>query len=139
MSQAQASRDLRAVVAQIQADFTDYPLVVEIDNHSVVDQVTQQDPYLLVEVDFLPGGGQLDLAERPLVRQVGQLCLYAVVKKDSGTDAARRLLDFVVPYFELQTCGSVKLHAAQAIRAREVKGWWYVPTLLDFWYDRLAR
>lgn len=139
MSTAQASRDIRAVVNQIRADFTDYPLVVEINNRSEVDQATQQDPYLIVEIDYLPGGGQLDLAERPTVRQVGQLCLYAVVRKDAGEDAARALLEFVVPYFELQTRGAVRFHAAQAIRGREVKGWWYVPALLDFWYDRLAR
>jgi len=138
MNQEQASNDIRAVIAQIKADFTAYPLKVEIDNRNTVDQAAQTDPYLKVEIDYLPGGSQLDIGEQVLVRQVGQVCLYAIVKEDAGTAAAARLLDFVVPYFDRKVLGIVHLHPAQAIRGRAIKGWWYAPALLEFWYDRIA-
>jgi len=138
MTLTQAGRDIRAVIEQIKADFTAYPLKVEIDNRSTVDQATQTDPYLKVEIDYLPGGQQLSIGTDVVVRQVGQVCLYAIVKEGAGTDLAAQLLDFVVPYFDRKVLGSVHLHPAQAIRGRPVKGWWYAPALLEFWYDRLT-
>ena len=41
------------VIAQIVADWTTYPLVVESDNRTAVDQSLQVDPYIKVMIDFL--------------------------------------------------------------------------------------
>lgn len=138
MSLEQARADVMAVVARIQADFTNYPLAIERENLDEIDQATQTDPYLQVEIDFLPGGGQLDLADQPLVRQYGQLCLYAVGKVGSGTAELDKLLDFVKPYFNLKRCGIVNFHAAQAVRGKPANGLYYKPMWLDFWYDTVS-
>jgi hypothetical protein len=132
----QARLDIMNVINQIQADFSDYPLVVESDNRQVVDEATQDNPYLQVEIDYLPGGGQMDLGTRPMVKQVGQLCLYAVVKEGAGSAGAGHLLDFVLPYFDCKTRGIVTFHAGQRVRPIRRNGKWYAPVWFDFWFVR---
>jgi hypothetical protein len=131
-------QDIATVIAQLQLDHVAYPLVVEIDNRSVADLTKQTDPYLKVEVDYLPGGGQLDLADNPLVRQVGQICLYAIDKSGAGTAGVSKLLSFITPYFADGAMGVVRCHPPQATRGREINGWWHQPLLIDFWADAPA-
>jgi len=135
MNLAQIQLDIRTVAAQIVADFSDYPLVVEIDNRKTVDQATQDKPYLKLEIDTLPGGGQLDIGKQVTVRQFGQLCLYAVDRAGNGTARAAALLDFAVPYLSRKVCGGVHFHAGQATRGKDIGGWWHQPCVLDFWSD----
>lgn len=137
MSQSQARADIMAVVDQIRQDFPDYALQVETDNRTLADQADQAGPYLKVEIDFLDGA-QLDLADRPLVRQYGQLVIYAVDKEGNGSDAALRLLDFARPYFSLKRCGIVNFHAMVGTKAKKVNGLFHAPALADFWYDELS-
>lgn len=136
MNQEQARIAIMTVLEQIQAEHTDYPLHVEIDNTCSVDQPSQLDPYLEVQLDFLPGGGQKDLGTNPIVQQVGQLLLAAVVKEGTGTSRARRLLDFVTPYFDMVNLSGLETDAVQAHRAKDKDGKVYFPALVDFHYYR---
>lgn len=136
MNQEQARTDVLTVLERIRAEFPDYALQVQSYNNEGIDQATQVDPYLEVEIDFLPGGGQLSLGQDPVVKQLGQIALYAVVKKGAGESHARRLLDFASPYFDMQVLGGVNTHATQAYRAKERDGLVYFPMLVDFYYTR---
>lgn len=136
MTYEQARIDVMTVIAQVVADHTAYPLVVESSNRAKVDQSLQTNPYLKVEIDYLPGGGQLDLGNTPNVRQVGQICLYTIAKGGSGEAEAAKLMDFVRPYFDCKRFGQINCHAAMAIRSKDIQGWWWVPMLTDFWFVR---
>lgn len=136
MNQEQARVAIMTVLEQIQLEHTAYPLHIEIDNTSSVDQALQDDPYLHIELDFLPGGGQIELGQNPLVQQVGQILLAAVVKEGTGTSRARQLLDFVTPYFDMVNLSGLKTDAVQAHRAKNKDGKVYFPALVDFDYCR---
>jgi hypothetical protein len=132
-----ADASIRAVLKQIQDDWTDYPLVIQIDNRIVVDQGGQTEPYLDVQIEPL-GGGQADMADRPLVEQYGQILLAAVVRCGAGTTDAKKLLDFVLPYFDMKDIGTVRCHAAVAVKPREEKGQYYAPGMVNYWYHRVS-
>lgn len=134
MNQEQARVAIMTVLEKIQADFTEYPLHVEIDNVCSVDDPLQANPYLKVEIDFLPGGGQIELGQNPLVKQVGQLLLAAVVKEGTGSARARQLLTFVTPYFDMVNLSGLETHATQVHRSMTKDGKAYFPALADFWY-----
>lgn len=135
-TQTQASIDITAVIAQIIAEHTAYPLVVEQDNLGTVDEVTQTNPYLKVEIVFL-GVDQKELSfEHQLVEQWGQIWLTAICKPGGGTAAVKALLDFVTPYFDNKRMGVVRCRPVAAIKGKEVKGLWRQPALVTFSYYR---
>lgn len=138
MNYEQISRDIRAVVAQVQLEYTDFALKVEIDNRDVVDLVTQTDPFLKLEIDYLPGGGQMTLEHNPIVRQVGQIALYAVDKGGAGTAGTSKLLTALTTHFASGVSGVVRWHPPQAVRGKAINGWWHQPLLIDFWVDAAA-
>ncbi len=133
----QAKADVMTVVAQIVTDWTTYPLQVESDNRTVVDQATQVNPYLKVEVAPM-SGEQADMADHPRVLQRGQILLYAVAKGGSGEADANALLDFVAGYFDMKNIGTVRCHAATATTQKEIKGWWWCPAIVPYWYHRTS-
>ena len=137
MSQVQAATDITAVIAQIIADHTDYTLVVEQQNRTVVDQNLQVNPYLRVDVKLL-SAAQLDLADRPRVEQWGQIWLPAVCKPGTGTAAVKTLLEFVTPYFDCKRLGIVQCQAVTGSGGKEVKGLWVEPVIVNFYYHRLT-
>ena len=137
MSLATTRATLMAVVEQIVTDWTSYALKVEAPNRTAIDQVAQVDPYLRVDLDFLLGGGQDDMSDNPMVKQVGQLVITAVSKAGNGTAQSLELLDFVAPYFSVRTLGNVQMHAAEAQRGKEIKGWWHQPLLINFYTHNL--
>ena len=136
MSAEQARIDIMTVVSQIVTDWTAYPLQVEAPNWDVIDQATQANPYLQVDIDLL-GGEQKTVGLRPVVRQYGQVLLCVVSKGGTGTSAGNVLGDFILPYFDLQTLGTVRTHAVLPVKGKGRDGWWYQPWLVDFWYDRV--
>lgn len=133
MSQVQVATAITAVIEQIIADHTAYPLVVEQQNRSTVDQATQSDPYLKVEVRFL-SADQMDLADKPWIEKWGQIWLTATCKSGEGTAAVKTLLDFVTPYFELKKIGIVQCRAVTAAAGKELKGLWHEPAIVNFYY-----
>lgn len=129
---------VQEVVAQIQEDWTAYPLVVELDNRSVVDQGQQTKPYLKVRIVPMRGGGQSDLADRPFVEQRGQILLYACAREGSGAGEADALLDFITDYFDMAVLGTLHCTAVEATEPKNVKGWREVPAIVNYWYHRLS-
>lgn len=135
MSRVQANRDITAVIKQIVAAHTAYPLNVEQKNRSTIDQATQVKPYLKVEVKLL-ASDQIDLADKPWIQQWGQIWLSAVCKCGEGTVEAEALLDFVTPYFELNNVGIIRCQSVTAVTGKEIKGLWHEPAIVNFYYHR---
>lgn len=136
MTLTEANAAIMTVVAQLVQDHTAYPLVVETDNRDVVDLALQGQPYLQVTIDFM-GADQLDLGEKPRVKQHGQLLLCAVAKGGTGKAETLALLDFVMPYFDMANLGGVEFHAMEAAGAKEMKGLWRAATLGNFYFTRI--
>ena len=133
MTLTQVHQAVMAVVQRIVTDHTEYPLLVESENRSIVDQAGQTRPYLQVTIEVLDAE-QASLGPRPQVKHVGQILLAAVVKDGAGTLEAKALLDFAMPYFSTLTFGTLQCQAAKPTRGREVKGWWYQPAIVPFFY-----
>lgn len=134
MSQlANARAAIMTIVEQIQTDFTAYPLYIESENAAELNAATQTNPYLAVDIVML-GGEQIDMGPHPRKRQRGQIQLSAVVRAGDGTVAAAQLLDFCAPYFDLLNGSLVQCHSFNALKARTVKEWYYVPAIINFWY-----
>jgi hypothetical protein len=137
MSEVTARQNIMTVIQQIVTDWTAYTLAVDSENRDLIDQATQVNPYLEIEIDFL-GATQADLGDRPFVRQVGQVVIDVVAKAGSGTAAASALRDFILPRFDLKVLGIVHCHEAELHRSKTIKDWDHFPILVNFWYYRLT-
>lgn len=137
MSETLARQSLMAVVNQLVQDHTDYPLLVEAENRTAVDQAKQVKPYLRVTIDML-SGEQLDVGDAPRRRQYGQLLLEVIVKCGTGTAEMARLRDFVTPRFDIKNIGPVVCRAAELYKSKEHKGWEHYPVLINFHYDTIV-
>lgn len=126
-----------AVVQQIQTDFTAYSLKVESENRTSIDQGTQVNPYLKVEIKPI-SGDQASLGVNPLVEQRGQILLYACIKDGEGAALADTLRDFVIPYFDRKVLNFVQCYAAIATQPKEVLGWRHFPVIVNYYYHRIA-
>ena len=134
MSYAQARLDIATAVAAAAAAWVTYLLV---DNRSAVNYDTQQKPFLQVDTYYL-GGDQLDLADSPMVKQYGQILLSVASKEGTGVSDSAALVDFLIPYLELKNFAVVRTNAAEPQRARTLRGWYYQPVLIPFWFVRLS-
>lgn len=135
-TQTQASIDITAVIKQIIAAHTSYPLVVEQENKTTVDQDKQTKPYLKAEIHFM-AADQIELgAQNQLVQQWGQIWLSAVCKPGAGTADVKALLDFVTPYFDCKKVGIVQCLAVTATLGKKADGLWHQPAIVNFWYLR---
>jgi hypothetical protein len=135
MTLALTRLDVMTVVKQIQTDWTAYPLLVETDNRVIIDQATQANPYLRVEIVPLVSD-QMDLGAHPHVRQTGQILLYAVAKEGAGAALSEALLDFVTPYFDLKRFTTIQCHSVQAQKPIAKTGWWWNPAIVNYFYFR---
>lgn len=133
----QADQAIMTVIKQIVTDWTAYPLFVEPDNETSLDQAAQTNPWLQVSIRQI-SGSQMDLADRPRVQQLGQILLSAVVKDGAGRQGAKALLDFCTPYFDMKDLGIVRTHAFEATAAKALNGWYYAPAIVPFWFDRIS-
>ena len=133
MSQVQVATDITAALQQVIAAHTEYPLVIEQQNKTVVDQATQDDPYLRIEIRHL-AADQMDLSPRPRVEKWGQIHLIAVCKPGAGTARVKALLDFATPYFELKRVGIVQCQAVHGTTGKLINGLWCEPAIVNFYY-----
>lgn len=136
-AQTDARTEIQTVLAAIQAAWTTYTLIIELDNRDQVDQSTQTNPYLQASISML-SAEQADMGDRPLVEQRGQIVLSVVAKEGTGMAPSTALLDFITPYFDLKAFGLVKCHAVQAYKSKSFKGWEYSPLLINFYFHRLS-
>lgn len=142
MNGSQAYAEIMKVVQQLVADHVSYPLKVDKDNRCTVDQAKQVDPYLEVEIKFMPDpdGGQIDIGSNPIIEQWGQIWLTAACKEGAGSLEAMKLLDFVVPYFDGKCLGTgtdrVHCRAVTLGAAKKINGLWKSPAIVNFYYHR---
>jgi Bacteriophage related domain of unknown function len=131
----QVRTEVAGIIVAIQTDWTAYPLIVETDNRTLVNQATQTNPYLQVAIRNI-SAEQINLAYKPLVEHIGQIVISAVVKDGTGQAEANALLDFVTPYFDLKTLTYIRCHAFEPYPAKLASGWWYCPAIVNFWHHR---
>lgn len=115
-----------------------YPttLVIEYDNHIIVDTKTQKAPFLVSQVHLMDGE-QADLSDRPIHRVYGQIHLAAAVREGVGRQAASQLLDFFYPKLQRRKFGPVRTKMAVPTKEVTHEGWVYYPVLIPFWSDLL--
>lgn len=129
--------EIATIAAAAALAHTSYTLNIEDDNHTLTDQVRQSSPYLQLQVKYL-SGRQMDMADKPIVGQFGQVLLAAVVKAGAGSKAANDLMDFMVPYFELKKLNLITLKEFQPGPTSTISGWYYVTGFLNFEYYRIS-
>lgn len=133
MSLAAVKQEIRTVLEQAQSDWTEYDLLIEIDNRKAVDQANAPVAYLQAQVVPLVGD-QFDLGTKPLTKQWGQILLCGVQRENSGTADADRLVEFVGRYFHAQDLATVRCETMEYTKGKVVKGWWYQPVIINFWF-----
>lgn len=131
-----ARAEIMSVVAVAAAAWSAYPLVVDAEGFDDVDQATQVNPYLKVDLIYLDGH-QLDLGEAPRAIQYGQIILDVVAKAGTGMLPTETLQDFLIPYFDMESLGDVQCHAASAHKGETKLGWEHNPIVVTFWYTRI--
>lgn len=113
----------------------DTALVIEYDNRIVVDPAQQVKPYLAVQLKFIDGF-QVDIANKPLHRLVGQLYLVAWVKDNTGSSTANLLLEHFYKGLQHKQYGAVRLRMAIPTKQAKVLDWVGFPVILPFWTDQ---
>ncbi len=136
-AQTTARSDIMTVMDAIVAAWTDYPLLVEAEDRDVVDQSSQTNPYVTVEIRNL-SAIQKDLADRPLVEQRGQILITVMTREGTGTVVPNKLIDFITPYFDMKAFSLVRTHPVEIYPAKYALGWRLAPMLINFWYNRLS-
>lgn len=129
-----------ALTTQFEAALAAYPSTapkVQYDNRNLVDISKQIEPYLVFNIVNMTGR-QLDLSNKPLSAQYGQLVLTAMAKENTGSSKANTLLDFFLPRLELKELGTVRTHTGMATKSFTQNGWEGYPILIPFWWLRVA-
>ena len=133
----QARIDIATAAQAIQTAWTAYPLQIELDNRSTVDLSQQTDPYLCIEVVPI-SGLQADMADKPLVKQLGQILISAVAREGSGQSASNLLLGFASDFYDLKSFPLVQCRAAEAVKPKLHKGWWWSSCIVNYYYFRVS-
>ena len=137
MSQSVARQDIAAAIEAARAAWTAYPLVVEQENRDVIDQVTQVNPYVGVDVVFYDGQ-QMDLGPDPLQGIYGQIYLAVCTQEGKGTSGVTPLMDYMNKALSRRTFSLVKTAVPKPQPYVIKKGWYCQISLINFWYHELA-
>jgi hypothetical protein len=129
----QLRETIMATIAQAAASYTAYPVTIETSNRDVVDQVGQTNPYLQVTIANM-GGEQTELGPNPLIKRSGQILLAAVVKDGTGTADAEALRDYFMAQLSTAQLGIVQCQAGYPVQGRPLKGLWFEPAIIPFFY-----
>ena len=122
-------------VEAIKSTWTEYPLVVEYYNTTLVNTATQTKPYLRFNM-VLVDGYQTDLGTNPGHRVMGMLAVEAMVKEGTGLAQANKLLEFFYPKLHMtDSMTPVRTYAASFNTVNSVKGWTGQGAYIPFWFD----
>lgn len=135
MSLNQIRSDMTAAVEAAASTFSAYPLIIEYDNKIIVDTAKQVNPFLQVRMKLLDGY-QMELANKPHHRLVGQIELAAVVKVGAGSAKAYQLLDHFYPKLHKTRLGTLRTMMALPGPVKDHLGWSYYPVLIPLWVDQ---
>lgn len=133
----QHRQSIVTAVEAAKATFTTYPLIIEYDNRMLIDQATQRNPYLCVDILFMDGF-QADLSTNPIHRKVGQIHLQAVVKEGAGSAQALQLLDHFGTALQAKILGGVRTKMQTYARSKPHLGWVYTPVVIPFWTNDIT-
>jgi hypothetical protein len=110
-----------------------YPLLIDYENKGQIDLSKVLKGYLVVDIVYRDGD-QLDLGDRPLTNDRGQIMLAAGAKDGGGTVEQLKLLDHFRPYLQLRdNLGNVRTHAARRYQPTRANGFYYLPMVIGFW------
>lgn len=110
---------------------------VQYDNRNLIDTKTQVDPYVSFNIVNV-NGKQLDLSNKPMSAQYGQMILTVMIKENGGTSKVDLLMDHFLPRLELKELGAVRTHTGMAAKCFEKNGWDCHPIVIPFWWLRVA-
>jgi hypothetical protein len=113
------------------ASFTDYSVVVEYDNRTIVDTQLQKNSFLSAEIMYIDGY-QADLSNKPVHRIIGMLVLTAKTREGAGTAEGYKLLEHFYTRLQWKVVGKVRLDMAKMVRPRLLNGWWGVSATIPF-------
>lgn len=113
------------------------PLLLSFENQGIVDQGTQFDPYLCVDM-LLVSGEQLSMGATKAVATYGQIHLVTHTRENSGTLLGLKILDHFRPYFQMKAFSTIRTQAARPAGAYPVQGWLCQPLIVPFWYHDLV-
>jgi hypothetical protein len=138
MSNEAARNSIATEIERAKTAWTEYTLLVEYPNRDPINLATQTNPFLKVDIVFMDGE-QLDLGDRPLTRNWGQIILAAGGKFGTGQVPLLKLLRHFRPYLQLRdNLGSVRTAVAKPQNARTHLGWHYEIESISFWLDEVS-
>ena len=137
MSQSVARQEIAQAIETARAAWTPYNLVVEQENRDIVDQVTQSNPYVGVDVVFYDGQ-QMDLGPAPLQGIYGQIFLAVCTQEGKGTSGVTPLMDYMNKALSRKAFALVKTGVPKPQPYVIKKGWYCQISLINFWYHELA-
>lgn len=137
MSFETARLDLVQAAEAARAAWDAWPLIVSYENQVLLDVPTTEQPYVCVEIHSMDSE-QADLADRPRVKEWGQVLIIAHAPHNTGSRQAKLLLDHFRPFFELKNFSLVRTRTARGGPPYPAKGWECWPMVVPFWYHRLA-
>lgn len=125
-------------VEAVKATFTEYPLVIEYDNRSIVDPDTQTNPFLCVEVKLIEGR-QADLSADPIRRYAGFFILTSKVRINEGSKKQSELLEYFYTRLDRRKIGPSVIQMADFDGVvRKSGNWTGISALLPFRADRIG-
>lgn len=133
-----ARAELAGMIEAARAAWTAYALPVESENRGMIDLAAPeaQQPFLSWEIAWR-SGVQASLGVNPLGRQYGQLVVAAKVKEGTGSSGCQKLLDHLAAFVENRQGTLVNTGIAQVHQAAQAQGWYALPMIVVFWYDRI--
>ena len=129
-----------ALTTQFKLALAAYPTTkpkVQYDNRNLIDTRTQIEPFVSFNILNI-NGQQLDLSNRPMSAQYGQIVLSVMAKENTGTSKVNVLLDYFLPWLELKELGAVRTHTGMGAKSFEKNGWEGHPIVIPFWWLRVA-
>jgi len=129
-----------ALVTRFELALAAYPTTkpkVQYQNRDLIDTKVQVEPWVSFSIVNLTGK-QLDLSNKPMSGQYGQIVLAAMARENTGSSKANLLLDYFLPWLELKELGVVRTHSAMGAKNFVKDGWEGYPLLIPFWWLRVA-
>lgn len=137
MSLELARQAITSRIEQVKAQYTNPNIIIEYDNRTLVDRATQKDPFIMVDILYL-SGEQASIGLDTYVRTYGQILFSSCVKENTGLKAAAEIVDFFSARLEIREFNSVRTFGASPQKFQETLGWYYLPVVIPFYFDRVA-
>lgn len=112
-------------------------LEVQYENRNLIDTGSQTEPYLIFEIETVRKK-QVSIGRPYHTRYFGEMSVGICCKENEGTSLQDEIADKLIRYLELKDVNGVRLEVADPRPAKLIKGWYCLPIVTKFWFDRLA-